>query len=632
MQLYGHQIGNDQINQEHHIDLIAHSVRVDFSQMRGDNLSTPPGSYSAGDTFVIDGTPTGEWSDFEDGDVVQTTVDSGGTPSWVLVADDLTADDVCRVAGAGLSGSFTGHTNQIGKYDGAAWGDWLSVRDGLHCVEYHDSASPSVTQGRPFIYAGSTAAWERAGAEIDIASADHVLEIDELDRIGHRDHVGHSWGGLYNRGLMMGTVTTEPTPPMVGLTYLYTGAGATWDGTAIATDNYVYYRSATPGNKWLVIGTRVANDLMIVPPPALTPVGAFAGQGNMVAIWDGSAWEFVTPVRGDVSVPGGVEVGGTDVKWRGTSFYYDGTEWRMLAIDPTELNDISDGCISWNDVYNSLEVTVQANGGVQRTTGGLQVGPTASTQNISASNPVADKAYVDAAIEGFDWQRPVSTKQGKGTADSAPGTPAAGDSWIVGTAWGAFATGDLVEYSGTAWVLIVAGVTGEPPTGTRVLVDASPAGSDIWSSYANYIVEYDGAAWQPSPAAGPADGFAVMVAGDSSVNENTQWVFDEDDAVWVQVGAASVYTAGFGLNLAGSQFSVDWLTASATPTTGTTWDTGLGSTIDIDKALLFRNGVLQKKVAAAPGAGEYTWSAGTATFGTTFDPGGEYCYIVAPGV
>lgn len=47
-----------------------------------------------------------------------------------------------------------------------------------------------------------------------------------------------------------------------------------------------------------------------------------------------------------------------------------------------------------------------------------------------------------------------------------------------GGVWGVFADGDIVEWSGTAWNLVVAQSGGDPPDGTRaVVVSASAAGS-----------------------------------------------------------------------------------------------------------------------------------------------------------
>ena len=67
----------------------------------------------------------------------------------------------------------------------------------------------------------------------------------------------------------------------------------------------------------------------------------------------------------------------------------------------------------------------------------------------------------------------------------------AGKSYMVagaGGVWSVFAIGDIVEWDGTDWNLVLAGVTGEPPDGTRaVVIETGAAGSfaggeeKVWS-------------------------------------------------------------------------------------------------------------------------------------------------------
>lgn len=94
--------------------------------------------------------------------------------------------------------------------------------------------------------------------------------------------------------------------------------------------------------------------------------------------------------------------------------------------------------------------------------------------------------------------------------------------------------GDVVEFSGTVWVTIVANVAGFVADNTRlVVVDAGTPFAPLTSpTDRGKIIQFDGTTndatglTAPDGFYTPADGDAVLVNGESSVNENKAYVFD----------------------------------------------------------------------------------------------------------
>lgn len=103
--------------------------------------------------------------------------------------------------------------------------------------------------------------------------------------------------------------------------------------------------------------------------------------------------------------------------------------------------------------------------------------------------------------------------------------------------------GRTVEYSGTAWSIVIVDVSNFPPDGTRLLVDsAGPLVAPLSDSADNgKIALFDGTSFTPTFST-PTDGQGIIVKGENSVVENTQWVFDGSvpSGEWVCF-AASVY-------------------------------------------------------------------------------------------
>jgi hypothetical protein len=107
----------------------------------------------------------------------------------------------------------------------------------------------------------------------------------------------------------------------------------------------------------------------------------------------------------------------------------------------------------------------------------------------------------------------------------------------------------------SAWVKILDGGAAEPADGLRIVVtDGVAAGSFVGEE--NNIGQYDATAntWSFIAA---ADGKAVIVAGEGSLNENTGWVYDSSSTSWVRfsgdvgAGAGLYKSAGNIMNVGG---------------------------------------------------------------------------------
>jgi hypothetical protein len=169
----------------------------------------------------------------------------------------------------------------------------------------------------------------------------------------------------------------------------------------------------------------------------------------------------------------------------------------------------------------------------------------------------ATKAYVDNVASGLMWKPPVlvlnmvSDVDYLGTAD--PTGMVKGDCYVVKN-WltGGFTNGDIVEYSGTAWVLIQAATVDEPANGTRVVVKATGAlGS--FTGHANKIGTYN-ATLNTWSFAVPEDGWAALVNGNGGIWSDTAWTYN--GTAWVQFSGTGQINAGAGLTKDGNTLNV----------------------------------------------------------------------------
>jgi hypothetical protein len=179
------------------------------------------------------------------------------------------------------------------------------------------------------------------------------------------------------------------------------------------------------------------------------------------------------------------------------------------------------------------------------------------TGTPSAADDIANKSYVDSEIaslaSGIDWKDAVDVLKLYGArtyAQLEAMTPGAGEAYVASSAGTltagslAVVAGDIVEYSGSAWVKIVSGSGGNVPAGTRAAI---ATGVTLFSPLTDGTDEGKLAYWATALAPGVAptltttlDGWAVLVKGEAGYYENQAYVFDGTvpTGSWVQQSAA----------------------------------------------------------------------------------------------
>ncbi len=188
----------------------------------------------------------------------------------------------------------------------------------------------------------------------------------------------------------------------------------------------------------------------------------------------------------------------------------------------------------------------------------------------TAAGDAVNKGQLDGAIAGITWVEPaeVNGYHANLTIAGINGlTPALGDA-VVATDAGtptagasdALLAGDIAEFNGTEWKLIVTNSGGFPPVGTRAIVSTtatllSPLTGSVDDGK---IAEWDGTSVTPALAASP-DGEGILVAGEGSVNENKAYVFDGvvPTGTWIQFSGLGLVTAGDGLSKIGNTLDVN---------------------------------------------------------------------------
>lgn len=150
----------------------------------------------------------------------------------------------------------------------------------------------------------------------------------------------------------------------------------------------------------------------------------------------------------------------------------------------------------------------------------------------SAATDATNKSYVDGLVNGLDWKASVRA------ATTAAGTLAS-----------SFENGDVID-----------GVT--LATGDRILIKNQASGSENGI----YTVNATGAPTRATDADASAEVTANMsvFVEEGTVNADTAWTLTNNGAItlgttaltFAQVGAGTTYTAGNGLGLAGTVFSV----------------------------------------------------------------------------
>jgi len=217
---------------------------------------------------------------------------------------------------------------------------------------------------------------------------------------------------------------------------------------------------------------------------------------------------------------------------------------------------------------------------------------TLPTSDPSAGTDATSKDYVDGLIQGH--RSPVQVlKMFDDTLVTAPALIAgdAGKAYVVaglGGAWSGFSIGDIVEWDGAAWNLVLAQSGAEPPDGTRVIVAAVPAVGSTFNGHGNAISQYDAGAntWSFTT---PNDGDISAIIGENSIYENDQFIYDASSTTWELMGGTANHNSLTGLqggtvgqyyHFTSSQFTAlmrykaDVIQAAAAPSVPATWSVG----------------------------------------------------------
>ena len=206
------------------------------------------------------------------------------------------------------------------------------------------------------------------------------------------------------------------------------------------------------------------------------------------------------------------------------------------------------------------------------------------TGTPDTANDAVNKAYVDNAATGLQWLAPVFVREliGSDAALDIEGlTPTAGDAYVVDVANGAgdlttATVGDIWEYDGASWNLIIAGVGGFVASGVRALASIQTALNGTLGLTDGVddgkVLEWDGTSLTPSSIVTPVAGDALLVTdqdndGDS-IFANLGYTYQGTipSGVWTQFTGAGQVNAGAGLTKLGNTLDVgagDGITVNA---------------------------------------------------------------------
>jgi hypothetical protein len=256
----------------------------------------------------------------------------------------------------------------------------------------------------------------------------------------------------------------------------------------------------------------------------------------------------------------------------------------------------------------------------------------------TAAAHVATKGYVDAATLGLQWREPadagpdgyignftiaginaLTPVTGMVVVATSAGTPTAGTS-------DALVIGSVAEFDGTSWQEIVAGVGGFVLAGTRLIVSISNVISAPLTDGVddNKIVSFSGASNTPNLALGEStDGSAVLINGETGINENKAYVFDGTvpTGTWVQFSSGVAVTFSTFAPDTGGSIVADSASDTATfvggsgiITTGTPASDTITWAVDLATSGAGTGGleIVSAQIAVNPGLGIELTAAGVA--------------------
>jgi len=153
----------------------------------------------------------------------------------------------------------------------------------------------------------------------------------------------------------------------------------------------------------------------------------------------------------------------------------------------------------------------------------------------SSDAAAVSKRYVDERVVGRRW--PVAVMNMKSDANMGgvpPGGAVTGNAYVVNN-WGfGYNNGDIVEYDGALFNVIVANVGGLVADMTRVIVAAAGVGGTFAGQTNKYAMYRTAGGWSFTL---PDDGNEAVVYGAGSIYENLYFIWDATPGIWRDFGA-----------------------------------------------------------------------------------------------
>lgn len=261
---------------------------------------------------------------------------------------------------------------------------------------------------------------------------------------------------------------------------------------------------------------------------------------------------------------GMVDANGDYVAHTGTNFIDGNSDVTEDITDlDTAVQAVSDASVQKAGSTMDLNANITFNGGEILGLPATPSGPTAATS----------QAYVDALVaSGTTWRDPIVDPNVVDVVGTEPVAPVAEDAYIVsagGTWTGSVAVvaGDLVYWSGTAWVVvenlqigdrfIVSGETattaGAGITGMgfadNALLEVVATGA--WLTAGSYS-EPDGTAGVDMP-----NGITVLAGDPQGDHYGHTYFYDDSVNSWIEISGPGAVGAGTGLSYAGTVLNIN---------------------------------------------------------------------------
>jgi hypothetical protein len=226
-----------------------------------------------------------------------------------------------------------------------------------------------------------------------------------------------------------------------------------------------------------------------------------------------------------------------------------------ISVDGTGVNVVGGDGITVDGT--GVHADLKANAGAVISGGEIAIEGIDENSNITeftSVDPGAKKSYVDYMFStNVTWREPTEVLKMESNVDQSGVTPTAsetGEAWVVNNWSASYTDGDIVEWDGAQWDVIVTNDGGEPPEGTRVTVNSGAASGDFAGNETK-IGTYSSSAWSFTT---PSDGWAQIIVGDGSVFEDSGFNFNGTNWVLMFSGA---YSGGNGIDVSGNVISAD---------------------------------------------------------------------------